>query len=470
MLSSSILSSTISTAGWRPVPHPVAAPHPGLVILLAMLASAAGIVLDWTLAGRGGVFQLYGVNSALLSSVITVALVSLAAPAGSRTTAIAIVLSLSALANLVAAGAMLTLETLAPEDAGEVSNLRFLSTMAAVLGLIVWFIGSVGTTLRSVASKRPLMRASGVTFASMLLALMLPYWPSFASPDFSRTTANVWELASAYRASRAEPASDQTDDQDGWAAIELAQPALLERRLAALAPRQPGASNLYLLGIAGWSEQNVFASEIKGALAVLGERLDASGRAIQLVNNRASVSDEPLATLPNLAAALRGIALRMDLANDALVVVLSSHGSRSGIGLEFDSLVSRILSPATLKAALDEAGIRNRIIVVSACYSGVFVPALADDHTVVVTASSASTSSFGCSGEREWTYFGDAFFNRSIKSNVSLAAAFANARDLVGEWEARDDLQPSRPQIHIGSAVKARLPFIGNAAVEPADN
>jgi hypothetical protein len=42
----------------------------------------------------------------------------------------------------------------------------------------------------------------------------------------------------------------------------------------------------------------------------------------------------------------------------------------------------------------------------------VFVPALADARTLVITAAAADRPSFGCEDGATWTYFGDAFFGR----------------------------------------------------------
>ena len=110
---------------------------------------------------------------------------------------------------------------------------------------------------------------------------------------------------------------------------------------------------------------------------------------------------------------------------------------------------------------LDREGIRNRIVVVSACYSGVFVQPLANDNTIVLTAADDKSTSFGCSNEREWTYFGDAFFNQHLKPDVTLEEAFLNARVTIGQWEARDGLTPSNPQGHFGPALVAKLAQLG---------
>ena len=101
---------------------------------------------------------------------------------------------------------------------------------------------------------------------------------------------------------------------------------------------------------------------------------------------------------------------------------------------------------------LDREGIRNRIVIVSACYGGVFVQPLANDNTIVLTAADEKSTSFGCSNEREWTYFGDALFNHGLRPDASLEQAFADARTKIGEWEARDGLHA----VQSASAFRAR--------------
>ena len=151
----------------------------------------------------------------------------------------------------------------------------------------------------------------------------------------------------------------------------------------------------------------------------------------------------------------------MDRQEDVLVLFMTSHGSTDGIALRLPGLVSNGLAPEDVAAVLDREGIRNRIVVVSACYSGVFVKPLANDNTIVLTAADDKSTSFGCSNEREWTYFGDAFFNQHLKPDVTLEEAFLNARVTIGQWEARDGLTPSNPQGHFGPALVAKLAQLG---------
>ena len=106
---------------------------------------------------------------------------------------------------------------------------------------------------------------------------------------------------------------------------------------------------------------------------------------------------------------------------------------------------------------LNRAGVRHRIVVISACYSGVFVRPLANDDTLVITAADSNHSSFGCQDKVKWTYFGDAFFNTALRHATHLRSAFAEARTLVGQREMRYGLISSNPQIAGGKNIDILL-------------
>jgi len=55
----------------------------------------------------------------------------------------------------------------------------------------------------------------------------------------------------------------------------------------------------------------------------------------------------------------------------------------------------------------------------------------------VLTAADENSASFGCSNERDWTYFGDAFFNQNLAAGVSLEAAFENAKARIRSGGSR---------------------------------
>jgi hypothetical protein len=107
---------------------------------------------------------------------------------------------------------------------------------------------------------------------------------------------------------------------------------------------------------------------------------------------------------------------------------------------------------------LDGAGIKWRIIVVSACYSGGFIDPLKDEYTLIMTASAADRTSFGCGSESDATYFGDALFGHAFRVEDSFVKAFAEAKARIEARERAEELRPSEPQLFVGQAMAAKLP------------
>jgi hypothetical protein len=112
---------------------------------------------------------------------------------------------------------------------------------------------------------------------------------------------------------------------------------------------------------------------------------------------------------------------------------------------------------------LNRTGVQHRIVVISACYSGVFLRPLASDDTLVITAADADHSSFGCQDKVKWTYFGDAFFNTALRHAADLRSAFAEARTLISLREMRYGLVSSNPQMAGGKNIDILLGERGGA-------
>jgi hypothetical protein len=198
--------------------------------------------------------------------------------------------------------------------------------------------------------------------------------------------------------------------------------------------------------------QSVFESEAKGAAAILAQRLGAGAADVVARANAKTRGD---VTIAAIGAAVQSAAARMDHDNDLLVLVLTSHGSQAGVAVQAGRRVE-ILSPPALAAMLDRAGVRHRVVIVSACYSGVFLN-LANDDTLVITAADSEHSSFGCQDKVKWTYFGDAFFNTALRRTADLRSAFEEARAIVREREHRNGFIPSNPQIAGGKNIDQLL-------------
>jgi hypothetical protein len=239
--------------------------------------------------------------------------------------------------------------------------------------------------------------------------------------------------------------------------IYYAQYRLIAKATRGLAPQRPGVTDLYFVGFAGDAGQDVFLREIRSVRTLFDERFDTRGRAVTLVNNRATVASEPLASSHNLLAALAQVATRMDPDEDVLFLFLTTHGTPGVLAVEFPPLQLNNLTALNLRKMLDDAGIKWRVIVISACYSGSFIEPLRTETSLIVTASRSDRVSFGCSHENDFTYFGRAYFNEALRRTYSFIDAHADASKRVGQWESTEELKPSLPQIHVGAAIRPKL-------------
>jgi hypothetical protein len=240
----------------------------------------------------------------------------------------------------------------------------------------------------------------------------------------------------------------------------LSQRRLLDQALAALAPGRPGAIDMYLLAVGGDGSQEVFRREAQFVRAQFDERFGTSGRSIALVNSRNTVAAAPMATMLSIEETLKTIAARMNRDEDILFLFLTSHGSRDHeFQLSQNHMTLRNLPARELGHLLKESGIRWKVIVVSACYSGGFIEPLRDDSTLIITAARHDRTSFGCADENDFTYFGRAFFKEALPASRSFQDAFSKAATLVAQWEKKDlpKEEPSLPQIHSTSAINAHL-------------
>jgi len=210
------------------------------------------------------------------------------------------------------------------------------------------------------------------------------------------------------------------------------------------------AQQMHYLGIAATNSETVFRSEVATAAGAVGSAWPlASSRTV------AASSFGPV-SVGSITAAIAETAARMDRERDVLFLLISSHGYPNGGGVLLNA--NGALRAGQLRAALDSAGIRNRVIVISACYSGQFIGPLSGPNTAVITAANSTNPSFGCTNERNVTYFGDAFFNYGMaQRGADLRSAFAVARSTVTQWERRDGFTPSQPQMSMGGRIGRTL-------------
>ena len=142
-------------------------------------------------------------------------------------------------------------------------------------------------------------------------------------------------------------------------------------------------------------------------------------------------------------------------ATGGCLIYFTSHGAPQGVVVGAD-----ILAPGILGAMLDETcGRRPTVVVISACFSGVFVKPLAQANRMVLTAARADRTSFGCGEADRYPYFDDCVL-RAIPSAADFLALGPAVRSCVAERETREGMRPpSEPQLSVGGELRPLLPL-----------
>ena len=225
--------------------------------------------------------------------------------------------------------------------------------------------------------------------------------------------------------------------------------------LAQLAPQRPGVIDLYALVVAGDGSEDVFRREADAVREVLEQRLGARG-SVALVNHRSAA--RPQATLKSIELALNAMAKLMDRDEDILFVHLTSHGGQNHVlALIHPAAELYGVSPKYLRALLDRAGVRHRVLVISGCYTGGFIPELATDETMILTAANSVRASYGCGNDSQITEYSRALYLKALQQTRSLREAAGIAVQLVHEDERAGKIEHSYPQVRSGAAIEKHL-------------
>lgn len=245
----------------------------------------------------------------------------------------------------------------------------------------------------------------------------------------------------------------------GSEAVLAAQAFLLDHVLDNLEDERPGQTDLYFVSFAPYASEDAYRADAEAAQKVMDMRWGTDGHSVVLVNNPQTLITTPFATVTNLRETLNQIGDDMDGDDDVVMVYLASPTAASGKLAAVQPPLSLVeLGPAGLKQLLEEAGIKWRIIVVSACDSGRFVSALQDEFTLVITDASAGGAAFGCGGRTPPTLFGDAFFGEGMAKAGSIEAAFATAKAKMAEREKAAGYAPqAQPQFVMGAEMAEKI-------------
>ncbi|MDY0013999.1 MAG: C13 family peptidase [Rhodocyclaceae bacterium] len=313
-------------------------------------------------------------------------------------------------------------------------------------GPVAWGLLASLPALAHTIGMDPRQRLSAVP--AVLCFLSAPLFLQDDNPPI--VTPRHDPAAAAANRARWEPTTRET--------ILYAQPRLLDAALGRIQPGRPGVPEIFLLAVGGHGGQDVFLREVKAVEALFQQRFATAGHSMVLVNNPATVGELPIASVTALERSLARIGQQMNRDEDVLFLFMTSHGAqdhRFDLSLwpyRFDDL-----TPQRLRAMLDQAGIRYRVVLVSACYSGGFVPALAGEDTLAMSAAAADRNSHGCSHQADWTFFGRAYFQEALNQTRSFEAAFDQASQAVAKREVAEGLEASLPQMAVGNGIRVAL-------------
>jgi hypothetical protein len=289
--------------------------------------------------------------------------------------------------------------------------------------------------------------------AFVLVAALAASLPFSRTPDLS-----PWLWTPAASADETNDANDSQLPPLVAESLLFDERARIDEVIDGMRPDLGGSPAVYFVGFAGVAEEHVFAEEIKLAARVVDDRFATVGHQLLLINDRRDTDTYPIATASGLAYALKAIAVKMNPDRDILFLAISSHGADdASLSVSSGGLQLEQLSDEDLAAALEDSGIKRRIIVISACYAGAFIQPLENPDTVVIAAAAPDRTSFGCSDDRDMTYFGEAFYRDALPHARSLQDAFSAAKAAIADRERQEHETPSQPQAYFGTQISAVL-------------
>ncbi len=236
--------------------------------------------------------------------------------------------------------------------------------------------------------------------------------------------------------------------------VQAAQAHLLDDMLGALDDERPGVTDLYFVAFDADGRAPALHEDVLRAQHVMDERWDTRGRSIVLANDPQTLLETPFATVTHLREALREIGGAIDAESDVVMVYIAGRPGSDGVDVSHPPLELLPLSPSTLRALLDDAGIKWRIVVVSACDSAEFAKTLADESTVVLAAGDGA-----CTIGNDGSALGNELFGHALAERDGFADALdATVRAIEGKG--------AKPTLQVGSAIADVLKSLdrGNAA------
>lgn len=164
--------------------------------------------------------------------------------------------------------------------------------------------------------------------------------------------------------------------------------------------------------------------------------------------------DHPLESRPAVVGeALTTLAGK---ARGGCLVYLTSHGEPGAVVFG-----PKLFPPDGMARMLDDAcGTRPTVVILSACFSGSFLPTLEAPDRMILTAARADRSSFGCGESDRYPYFDACMVQSLPQARDFIGLADRVKRCVADKEKATGASPPSEPQLWIGQQLRPRLPFL----------
>jgi hypothetical protein len=142
-----------------------------------------------------------------------------------------------------------------------------------------------------------------------------------------------------------------------------------------------------------------------------------------------------------------------DQATAGCFVYFTSHGAPLGIVVGDQLVAIRSVGDVIDNSCHD----RPTIVIISACFSGMFIPVLRANNRMIFTAARPDRTSFGCSEDLKYT-----FFDQCVLESLPMVQDFLSVADKTKECVAEREMKenvapPSEPQLYVGSTIAPAL-------------
>ena len=415
------------------------------LLLLFVLSALLDVGTDWARLGQGAEFSWGGAGGEFVGGGMLLLCAALLALLF-RQEGLALAIPLIALAAYPIVQVVHALPGLVPSLAAAPDWSEAAFELVLTVWTIVVFVRVVAVALVAAPRARwARALAGGLLLAAPIVLVPVltpsgPWWRSSAMAGDAR-----------YPNAAAEP-------------VLAAQQSLLDDALANLEDERPGEVDLYFVAFAGDARESRWRADVAAAQHVMDERWDTRGRSIVLQNSPETLLETPMATVTNLRETLKELAAAIDKEEDVVMLYVAGPAARDGaLDVAMPPLELAPMTPAVLRTLLDESGIRYWIVVVASCRAGDFAAKIADDTTLVLTAT-GDGATFGCAPSGDSTELGAALFGDALQKSESLRAAFeaAHARIVRGEGRAKAG-SASGAQLVVGTAMADKLKEIDRA-------